>query len=113
MTHELPLTQLQLFKRHQNGTMICFWTRGFHTPVHSSQLEFIIETNVCAYTQKIFETDFRDCGFVLRTAFCIKCARLFPLPETTLIWTNVLSAFEPTTSEESLDLNQAFSPASA
>ena len=45
-------------KRRQNGPMICVWTHGhqlsiefFNAPLHISQLEFIIETKVCAYTE--------------------------------------------------------------
>ena len=40
-------------KRYQNGPMICVWSHALHVPVHSSHLEFIAETNVCAYTKII------------------------------------------------------------
>lgn len=40
-------------KRYQNGPMICVWLHALHVPVHSSHLEFIAETNVCAYTKII------------------------------------------------------------
>ena len=40
-------------KRYQNGPIICVWSHALHVPVHSSHLEFIAETNVCAYTKII------------------------------------------------------------
>ena len=89
-------------------------------PLHISQLEFLklIETKVCAYTEIVCLWTF------FKRIFEILC--IFRLINNILhkIWRHIFtvrndakmnqwSAFGPTTSNEPLDLNQAFSRANA